>query len=127
MRNTTRIASVIREYAAQGGEVGNLAAADLARLSAPSEVALLRKLADYPELLAGAAANLAPHEIAFYLRDLAAAFHSYYAAERFLVDDKELARARLALLAATRQVIRNALALLGVGAPERLDREPEPA
>ena len=122
-----RIASVIREFAAQGGDIAGLGAAELARLSAPSEVALLRKLADYPELIAGAAANLAPHEVTFYLRDLAAAFHSYYGAERFLVDDRELARARLALLAATRQVIRNALALLGVGAPERMDREPEPA
>jgi len=122
-----RISSVIREFAAQGGDVAGLAAADLARLSAPSETALLRKLADYPEMLAGAAATLAPHEVAFYLRELSAAFHSYYGAERFLVDDADLARARLALLAATRQVIRNALALLGVGAPERMDREPEPA
>ncbi len=122
-----RISSVIREFAAQGGDVAGLAAADLARLSAASETALLRKLADYPEMLAGAAAAMAPHEVAFYLRDLAAAFHSYYAAERFLVADAELARARLALLAATRQVIRNALALLGVSAPERMDREPEPA
>ena len=122
-----RISSVIREFAAKGGDVAGLASADLARLSAPSETALLRKLADYPEMLAGAAATLAPHEVAFYLRDLSAAFHSYYGAERFLVDDAELARARLALLAATRQVIRNALALLGVDAPERMDREPEPA
>jgi arginyl-tRNA synthetase len=61
------------------------------------------------------AADLAPHDVAFYLRDLAAAFHSYYAAERFLVDDAALARARMALLAATRQVLRNALAVLGVG------------
>jgi arginyl-tRNA synthetase len=122
-----RISSVIREFATQGGDVAGLAAADLARLSAPSETALLRKLADYPETLAGAAVTLAPHEVAFYLRDLSAAFHSYYGAERFLVDDRELARARLALLAATRQVIRNALALLGVDAPERMDREPEPA
>ena len=122
-----RISSVIREFAAQGGDLASLASADLARLSAPSETALLRKLADYPEMLAGAAATLAPHEVAFYLRELSAAFHSYYGAERFLVDDADLARARLALLAATRQVIRNALALLGVGAPERMDREPEPA
>jgi len=122
-----RISSVIREFAAQGGDVASLASADLARLSASSETALLRKLADYPEMLAGAAATLAPHEVAFYLRELSAAFHSYYGAERFLVDDADLARARLALLAATRQVIRNALALLGVGAPERMDREPEPA
>jgi len=122
-----RISSVIREFAAQGGDVASLASGDLARLSATSETALLRKLADYPEMLAAAAATLAPHEVAFYLRELSAAFHSYYGAERFLVDDAELARARLALLAATRQVIRNALALLGVGAPERMDREPEPA
>ena len=65
--------------------------------------------------------------VQFNLRELAASFHSYYAAERFLVDDSDLARARLALLAATRQVIRNALAVLGVGAPERMLREPEPA
>jgi arginyl-tRNA synthetase len=84
------------------------------------------KLADYPELLARAAAELAPHDLAFYLRDLAAAFHSYYAAERFLVDDESLARARMALLAATRQVLRNALQLLGVGAPEAMARELAP-
>ncbi|MDE2395893.1 MAG: arginine--tRNA ligase, partial [Burkholderiales bacterium] len=59
----------------------------------------------------------------FYLRELAAAFHSYYGAERFLVDDPALARARLALLAATAQVLRNALALLGVGAPESMARD----
>ena len=71
-------------------------------------------------MLARAAADLAPHDVAFYLRDLAAAFHSYYAAERFLVDDAALARARLALLAATRQVLRNGLAVLGV---ERAGRD----
>jgi arginyl-tRNA synthetase len=122
-----RICSVIEQFAAQGGDASQLASADLARLQAPSETALLRKLADYPELLTGAAASLAPHEVAFYLRELAAAFHSYYGAERFLVADTDLANARLALLAATRQVIRNALAVLGVSAPERMDREPEPA
>ena len=122
-----RICSVIEQFAAQGGDASQLAAADLARLQAPSETALLRKLADYPQMLSGAAACLSPHEVAFYLRELAASFHSYYAAERFLVDDSDLARARLALLAATRQVIRNALAVLGVGAPERMLREPEPA
>ena len=75
--------------------------ADLSLLTAPTEAALMLKLADYPEMLARAAADLAPHDVAFYLRDLAAAFHSYYAAERFLVDDAALARARMALLAAT--------------------------
>ena len=64
----------------------------------------------------------APHDVAFYVRDLAAAFHSYYAAERFLVEDKALAQARLALLSATRHVLRNALAVLGVSAPESMVR-----
>lgn len=121
-----RICSVIEQYTAQGGEVAGLPGADLARLQAPSETALLKKLADYPEVLTAAASSLAPHEIAFYLRELAATFHSYYAAERFLVDDAALAQARLALLAATRQVIRNALTVLGVGAPDRMQRDVEP-
>jgi arginyl-tRNA synthetase len=100
-----------------------LDAADLSLLTAPTEQALMLKLADYPEMLSRAAADLAPHDLAFYLRDLAGAFHSWYAAERFLVDDEALARARLALLAATRQVLRNALQLLGVSAPEAMARE----
>jgi arginyl-tRNA synthetase len=84
------------------------------------------KIADYPDMLGRACAELAPHDLAFYLRDLAASFHSYYAAERFLVADQALARARMALLAATRQVLRNALALLGVSAPESMAREVAP-
>jgi arginyl-tRNA synthetase len=119
-----RICSVVQQFVDKGGDMATLAGAKLELLTAPSETALMRKLADYPELLASAAASLAPHDLTFYLRDLAGAFHSYYAAERFLVDDAELTRARLALLAATRQVIRNALAVLGVGAPDRMDREP---
>ena len=67
-----------------------------------------------------AAQGLAPHDVAFYLRDLASAFHSYYAAERFLVDEVELSRARVALLSATAQVLRNGLALLGVSAPNKM-------
>ena len=112
-----RICSVLAQWP------HGLDAPDLSMLVAPTEQALMLKLADYPGLLARAAAELAPHDLAFYLRDLAAAFHSYYAAERFLVDDPDLARARLALLAATRQVLRNALQLLGVGAPESMARE----
>ena len=118
-----RICSVIRQFADKGGDVATLKAADLSRLTAPSEAALMLKLAAYPAMLASAAADLAPHDVAFYLRDVASAFHSYYAAERFLVDDAELARARLALLVATRQVIHNALGVLGVSAPERMSRE----
>jgi arginyl-tRNA synthetase len=118
-----RICSVVRQFTDNGGDEAALAGANLALLTAPSEAALMRKLAEFPDMLAGAAATLAPHDVAFYLRDVAGAFHSYYGAERFLVDDKELTRARLALLVATRQVIRNALAVLGVGAPERMDRD----
>jgi arginyl-tRNA synthetase len=88
-------------------------------------LALMLKLAEFPAMLANAAASLAPHDVAFYLRDVASAFHSYYGAERFLVDEAGLARARLALLVATRQVIRNALAVLGVSAPDRMSRELE--
>ena len=121
-----RICSVLAQGAAQGIDADAWAQADLALLSAPSEQALMLKLAAYPDMLTGAAADLAPHDVAFYLRELAAAFHSYYAAERFLVADPALARARLALLAATRQVLRNALATLGVSAPEAMARDPQP-
>jgi len=122
-----RICSVLEQFTARHGaaaDEGSAALADLARLEAPSETLLMNRLADYPDLLATAAAALAPHEVAFYLRDLAAAFHSYYAAERFIVDDDlGLARARLALLAATRQVLANGLGVLGVSAPQRMTRE----
>ena len=125
-----RICSVLAQYAQRAGVAGaaeaEFAGADLSGLTAPSEVALMRKLADYPDRLASAAADLAPHDLAFYLRELAAAFHTYYAAERFLVDDPVLARARMALLAASAQVLRNALAVLGVSAPQAMARDPLP-
>ena len=98
---------------------------DAALLVAPAELALMMRLADYPELLAKAAATLSPHDVAFYLRDLASAFHHYYAAERVIGEDRRLTLARLGLLAATRQVLRNGLALLGVGAPQAMAREPD--
>ena len=120
-----RICSVIRNFVDQGGRLD--AAADFSLLTAPTEAALMLELAEFPAMLANAAAGLAPHDLTFYLRDVAGAFHTYYAAERVLVDDAALARARIALLVATRQVIRNALAVLGVSAPERMDRDiPEP-
>ncbi len=118
-----RICSVLAAYAGQRG----FELADLSLLSAPTEQALMLRLAEYPALLERAAADLAPHDVTFYLRDLAASFHSYYAAERFLVDDAPLARARMALLSATRQVLANALAVLGVSAPQIMAREAETA
>ena len=117
-----RICSVLAAYTGPR----DWAKADLSRLVAPAEAALMLKLADYPEMLTRAAAEFAPHDVAFYLRDLAAAFHTYYATERFLVEDPDLARARLALLAATAQVLRNALSLLGVSAPESMNRDAAP-
>ena len=125
-----RICSVLAQYGkgSEGQDTVGLAAvdgadADLSLLTAPTESALMLKLAEYPVMLTRAAAEHAPHDVAFYLRDVAAAFHSYYAAERFLVADAALARARMTLLCATRQVLRNALAVLGVSAPEAMNRD----
>ncbi|MBL0718657.1 arginine--tRNA ligase [Piscinibacter sp. Jin2] len=116
-----RLHSVLRQWVEQtGGALAELPQAELAPLTAPTEQILLGKLADFPVMLAGAARDLAPHDVAFYLRDLAGAFHSYYAAERFLTEDPALTRARIALLAATAQVLRNGLAVLGVSAPEKM-------
>ncbi|MCA3251579.1 MAG: arginine--tRNA ligase [Pseudomonadota bacterium] len=121
-----RICSVLAQYRAGPGGPSGPAEADLSLLDAPSEAALMLKLAEFPDMLARAAADLAPHDVAFYARELAAAFHAYYAAERFLVADPALAAARMALLAATAQVLRNALAVLGVSAPRQMVRETEP-
>jgi arginyl-tRNA synthetase len=95
-------------------------AADLTCLSTPVEIALMARLAEWPDTVRGAVDELAPHLLAYYLRDLAADFHSFYNAQRVLVDDAGLRTARLALLAATRQVLRNGLALIGVSAPQRM-------
>jgi arginyl-tRNA synthetase len=86
-------------------------------LTSPYETALLRRLDEYPEEVALAARELAPHRLTAWLKELSREFHSYYNAERFLVDDAALARARLALCVATGQLIRSGLALLGIGAP----------
>ncbi len=102
------------------GDEASLASVDLSPLTAPTEAALLATLAAYPETLARAQNELGPHQIAFYLRDLAANLHSFYFAERVLVDDAALKSARIALMVATRQVLRNGLALIGVSAPNKM-------
>ena len=89
-------------------------------LGSEKELALARRLGEFPEVVAAAAEELAPHAIAFYLRELAAEFHSYYNAERILVDDETLRSARLALCAAVRHTLANGLSLLGVSAPEKM-------
>jgi arginyl-tRNA synthetase len=84
------------------------------------ELALLQRLGEYSEMLENAAAELAPHQIVFFLRELAGEFHSYYNAERILVSEAPLRSARLALCLAVRQVLRNGLSLLGVSQPEKM-------
>src|SRR5690606_31173960 len=93
---------------------------DISKLTAPTEFALLQRLSEFPGTLELAAQELAPHHLAFWLRDCAADFHAWYNAERVLVDDTELKLARLRLASATGQVIANGLELLGVSAPERM-------
>jgi arginyl-tRNA synthetase len=116
-----RICSVLAAWAEKdGGDPATLAQADLAALDGPQAQALMLALAKYPEMLTAAAADNAPHDVTFYLRDLASLYHSYYDAERILVDDEAVKRARLALVAATAQVLHNGLAVLGVGAPVRM-------
>ena len=112
-----RICSVLDAW---GGDVATLADADLAPLDTPAAQALMLQLAKYPEMLTAAAQDFAPHDVTFYLRELAASYHSYYDAERILVDDEAVKKARLALVAATAQVLHNGLLVLGVSAPTRM-------
>ncbi len=113
-------ARICRMLELWGGDAATLAGVDLSPLTAPREASLLAKLAEYPEALEHALEELGPHQVAFYLRDLAGELHSYYNAERVLVDDVPLKMARLALVCATRQVLRNGLALIGVSAPAKM-------
>ncbi len=103
-----------------GMPAADVATADASLLTAPSEFALMQRLAEFPHVVALAAQELAPHHIAFWLRDCASDFHGWYNAERVLVDDTALKLARLRLAATTRQVLANGLALMGVSAPERM-------
>jgi arginyl-tRNA synthetase len=112
-----RICSVL---AAWGGDAATLQGADLSPLTSPQALSLMLQLAKYPEMLRSAAIDFAPHDVTFYLRELAAAYHSYYDAERILVDDEAVKKARLALVAACAQVLHNGLAVLGVGAPRKM-------
>jgi arginyl-tRNA synthetase len=112
-----RICSVIAQW---DGDLTTLAEARLELLANPRELAIANKLAEFRDVIENAARELAPHMIAFYLKDLAGEFHGWYNAERMLVDDAALRDARVALAAAVRQVIRNGLAILGVSCPESM-------
>ncbi len=113
-------ARVCSVYAQWGGDATTLTNADPSPLQSDAELELLQKLAEFPELVELAARELSPHLIAFYLKDLAALFHSYYNNVRFLSDTAAERDARLALAGAVRQVLANGLALLGVSAPEKM-------
>ena len=112
-----RIHAVLTQW---GGDRQVLHQVEVSALDNEYETALLQRLIDFPQVIELAAEDLAPHQIAFYLKELAADFHSYYNASRFLVEDERLKLGRLALIAAVAQVLRNGLALLGVTAPEQM-------
>ena len=112
-----RIRKMLRDW---GGDVASLQDVDLSPLEVPQAQTLMLQLAKYPEMLTAAARDFAPHDVTFYLRELAANLHSYYDAERVLVDDETIKKARLALVAACAQVLHNGLAVLGVSAPEKM-------
>ena len=116
-----RVASVLRQAGIEPSAApARLAGVDLSPLASDHEIALMRRLADFPDEVAAAAADFTPHQVTFYLKDLAQEFHSYYNAERFLVDDERLRDARLALAVAAGQVLANGLSILGIAAPERM-------
>jgi arginyl-tRNA synthetase len=112
-----RICSVLGQW---GGDESTLVSADLGRLDTPHEAALLQRLDEFSDVVRNAADELAPHMIANYLKELASDLHSYYNAQQFLVEDNALKLARMALISATRQVLKNGLDLLGVSAPEKM-------
>ena len=113
-------ARVCSVFAQEKGSAAGLAQADLSRLTNERELALAQRIGEFPEVIAEAARELSPHAVTFYLRSLAGEFHSYYNAERILVDDEALRTARLALCAAVRQTLASGLSLLGVSAPEKM-------
>lgn len=112
-----RVCSVINQW---GGDLATLAEANLALLDNPRELAIASKLAEFRDVIDSAARELAPHLIAFYLKDLAGEFHGWYNAERMLVEDAALRDARVALAAAVRQTIRNGMTILGVSCPDSM-------
>jgi len=112
-----RICSVFRELTDKGSE-WQLESADLNRLDTSHEIDLIKLLARYPEMIENAARACEPHQVTYYLRDLAQAFHTYYNAHKFLVDDVELSQSRLSLCKAVQQVLQNGLTVIGVSAPE---------
>ncbi len=116
-----RISSIMKKAAAEHDiSADDIADAPLSMLSEPEEIQLMKQIVRYPETIAGAAEMMEPHRIAYYLMDLASAFHAYYNKHRVLTDDRQLCRDRLCLVTAVRRVIGNGLTLLGVESPETM-------
>jgi arginyl-tRNA synthetase len=112
-----RICSVLAQW---GGDTASLQTIDLSPLNSASETTLMQKLSEYPEVVSNSCIELSPHSIATYLKELASDLHSYYNDTKFLVDDATIKLARMALIAATQQVLLNGLTLLGVSAPHKM-------
>jgi len=112
-----RICSILRQWA---GDESSLRSVSLLALDTHASKMLLTRLSEFSDVLAEAAKDMTPHSLAFYLRDLASDFHTFYNADRVLVDEENIRLARLALLLATKQVIANGLGILGVSAPEKM-------
>jgi len=114
-----RICSVFRQADEKEIEL-DVSQTNLALLTEEIEKDLLRELSRFKSVLESSAIQYEPHQLAYYLRDLSNHFHSYYNACKFIVDDKNLTQARLALISATQQILKNGLSILGVGAPESM-------
>ena len=115
-----RIRSIFGQAAEQGIAAPTPAGVDTSPLVEPAELALIKRLLQFPELVRGAALALEPHRVAYWLHELAAEFHAWYKHHRVIQDDVRLMHARMALCAAVGGVIRNGLDLLGVSAPESM-------
>ena len=117
-----RISNILRKAQSEGDPDESTVPLPLHRLVQDDELTLIRRLVEFPDVVREAAAALEPHRVTFYLLELAAAFHGYYNRKenRVVSEDRELSRARLALVGGVRQAIAGGLALLGVTAPERM-------
>jgi arginyl-tRNA synthetase len=112
-----RISSVLTQW---GGDIKSFSKVDLSPLNSAHDAALMQRLGEFPEVVVNAANELAPHTIANYLKELASDLHSFYSEHKILVEDETVKLARLALINATQQVLKNGLSLLGVSAPNKM-------
>lgn len=115
-----RICSILRQLAEQGGKMPRASEVDLTLLTGEAELALARRLADFPEEINMAATQLAPHRMARYVHEVAGLLHSFYNGHRVITEDRAVSEARLILVNATRVVLRSTLKILGLSAPEKM-------